>query len=835
MISFGDIAVEALQKSRIDPKKAKPAARARGWSAHPAQLETEENERPDSVGFHARKRVLDAVFRKSRKASSTSSVRLEQQWDSIRMANGEDEQSLERPANNNPQPQTTSPRQNVKSRFRKRVLPKAIDLQAAHYLHVDDPLPPEDIEVDEPQEVRPQDKLYGLAPYGTKYTYHFEVFPLDRGVYFHSSTIVGSGWITKIIDPLYPERTQQIRSRAFFSMDDKHLRWGPWDDTASSELGILIDWAAEQLMSQQIFEGDVPKAKPQEAAAFLLTYIVDSISFLGEDSAKSFVSRTIEVVDGFLNRIDEARATPSRSTKPTEDLVECLTYLTLVMQAVQRISYLDISLRFQAETLLTKTAKSCIKSLRAAGLEELRSLYGELQRLTARERGIRSGCIMANAWVVLMRVLEHARIPRASFWDVTQAVMMGTDAVSGSDARIFENLWLDMFTLLPLSEVDDFGVVKSGMRHNTPVEGWALPQQLLKRVFSLYMSHTRQPPSFNEYCRALAARCHYLVQEWGWRKCAGIVGTWFDFFGSQNLSHLRNEEVYKSPRFLENLDGNPSLGIDPEDRCFHIFLKILAIVIRRLKKLDLTNDIKNLVARTLPNHNRQYLKEDTVHQRDLAALRNHHDLLCTLFWAAPPDLRPAIHLIEKLVVPGSSHKEACLINMRAWSQLARFIVSSGEGSAAFKPFVAWQTNIFQQVLDQYVSAASDIQQQVLALPKGGPRVEADIVDSMVKQNRAVAMDMLFISVKASFDVLKLAGTLSVATYALNICERCIVHCIYAVANVGQINCSRSLRGSTSHRRILTGQLSALRLRCWSIMLLELRVPPNWSTLAIWQR
>jgi hypothetical protein len=769
----GDDNDEAAQKPRSGPRKVVSAARAHSWSARPAQLETEENERPDRVGFHARKRALDSLFRHARKASSASSVRLEQQWDSIRLGNEEDERSLDRPVDRGQDADPTPRRENAKSRFRKRVLPKPVDLQAAHYIHANDPLPPDELMPEEPEreERPPPDKLYGLAPYGTKYTYHFEVFPLDRGVYFHSSSLVGSGWISKINDPQYPERTRQTRSRAFFSMDGKHLRWGPWDETVSSELGILVDRIAEQLLSPPNVGREAPNARPQEAAAFLLAYIVDAISFSDDGSETSFISRSIEVMDGFLNRIDEAQSSASASAKlGKDDLVEVLTYLTLVTQALHRISGSTMSLRFQVETLLTRTAKSCVTSLLAGGLEDLRTLYGDLQRLSARERGIRSDCVSANSWVVLMRGLENARVPRASFWDVAQTVMAGSNAVSGSDVRAFENLWRDMFTLLPLSEVDDFGVVKSGLRHTTPVEGWTLPQKLLKRVFNLYMENPRQPPSFNEYCRALAARCHYLVQEWGWRKCAGIIGTWFDFFGSQNLSHLRNEEVYKSPRFLEELSGNPSLAIDPEDRCFHIFLKVLALVIQRLKKLNLTNDIKNLVARTLPNHDRQYLKEDTVHQRDLAALRNHHDLLCTLFWAAPPELRPGVHLIEKLVSPGSSHKEACLINLRAWSQLARFVVSSSEGSAAFRPFLSWQNNIFGQVLDQYLSAASDIQQQILALPKDGPRIGDEVVESMVKQNRSVAMDMLFVSLKASFEVLKLAGTLSVATYALNTCE-----------------------------------------------------------------
>ena len=194
---------------------------------------------------------------------------------------------------------------------------------------------------------------------------------------------------------------------------------------------------------------------------------------------------------------------------------------------------------------------------------------------------------------------------------------------------------------------------------------------------------------------------------------------------------------------------------------------MLAQAIQRLRKLDRQKDIRNLVARTLPNHDRQYNKEDTIHQHDLAALRNHHDLLCTLFWAAPPELRPGVHLIEKLVSPEHSHKEACLINLRAWGQLATFMIASGEIGTGYRPFISWLNNIFQHLLDQYLSAASDIEQQFKTLSSETRGIGNDIKDQMILRNKATAMDVLFTSVKTSFDVLKHSRTLGVAAYCLS--------------------------------------------------------------------
>ncbi|KXX75508.1 Protein mms22 [Madurella mycetomatis] len=735
----------------------------------PAQLEADERE-DRRRRLNSQKRTLDAFYRRTRRVLGESVD------DSLEQGPLDVDFTLQEPGSHGQhvssdaeEPLTMGKRRkrNAKSRFRKRRRPQYLDPEAPQYARANDPLPA-DVSVIEVQAHRAQDKLAGLAPYGTHYTQHFEVFPLDRGTFFHESTIIGRGVVRNAVERGLSDRIRHQRPPVSFFFDGQTLRWGAWCDTTSSEFGILIDWVVEQLGSDAATEGATSR-KTIDAADFVLEYILGSLSVHSDLEEKAFFSRCLEVLPGFTNRFESLDwATASEGRKRTQ--LEVAARFTVVILAVRSLGLAsggDHIQNMKVEDLLKKLASATIGRLLEAGTEQLRALYSDLQRSSFRERGIRSDRFLANCWVVMMRVLKSAAIPRGSFWDITHSAMLSRSASSGPDAQTFERLWQEMFTLLPLCEIDNSGVLVPGLRDCDPMEGWTLPQQLLKSVFELYKSNPRQPPGFNDYCRALVARCHYLVQQWGWHRCTGIIGTIFDFFGSQNLAHLRNEEVYKSPRFLEELDGNPSLSIEPEDRCFHIFIKLLALAIQRLKQAGRNNDIKNLVARTLPNHNRQYLKEDTVHQHDLAALRNHHDLLCTLFWVSPPDLRPAVRLIEKLVVPGSAHKEACLINVRAWNQLARFVMSHGEGVAAFKPFAAWRNNVFNQVLDQYLSAASDIEQQFHALSSELPGVSKDIRDEMVAKNKATALDILHFSVKASLDVLHRAPTLEAALGGFN--------------------------------------------------------------------
>ncbi|KAM0277987.1 hypothetical protein ACHAQH_005441 [Verticillium albo-atrum] len=518
---------------------------------------------------------------------------------------------------------------------------------------------------------------------------------------------------------------------------------------------------------------DNPSFDAKDAASFIRAYVQDALDVAEDAKLGFFLSRLRDVFGGFLRRLgsEPVLLDPDKTLKAVEVLSQFLVVI-LCGFSICRDNSSMVTQVMSLEELLGQMTTTFVACLLRLGTGSVVTLYMKLQRLTDRERGIRADDVAAQAWVMLMRALGHLKIPRMSFWDVTYSVLIRTEDKTGLDAQRFEQLWEIMFALLPLCEFDVSGILVPESRYSVAMDGWALPQLALKRVFQLYQDNNRQLPGFNDYCRALVRRCVYLVEQWGWYKCSGVIGTIFDFFGSQNLSHLRNEEVFKSPAFLEHLSVETTLRVEPEDRCFHIFLKLIASGIRRLVKTGSFREVRNLVARTLPNHNRQYLKEQNVHQHDLAALRNHHDLLCTLFWATPAELRPGtlLTLLEKLVTPSSSHKEACLINLRAWAQLARFVVRE-ESVASFKVFSLWQRSAFQQLLDQYNSTASDIEQQASSMSKNVSRgISQNMINGIIASNKSATMEVLRYSVVISLDVAKHAKSLELAVFAGNLVQ-----------------------------------------------------------------
>lgn len=754
-------------RTKPQPRTNNKFTRSGSGAARPAQLEMDEADQSSSIAFRTTKRRLDQLYRKQRGDLSASSI--------LTFDNAPDTYyPASPPPEDNPVPLriVEEPPDQNKSRFRKRTKPRRIDVEAPQFSRANDPIPVETIPVPEPIQPVEVDgeKLRGLGPYGTQYTHHFETFPLDSRVYFHESTLIGSGVFESVMN--HHERLSELRSRISFNLGDQVLRWGPWDAQVSSELGVLLDSIADQLERITI-EGDPPDPTfVLGAARFILKFMMESLSLTEQTSAKSFGCRTLEVFGGFNGRIKALLGRHDHTTQPRYSLIagvydQLILYVLLALRLCQNDTSL-VGEQFQMEDLLKDLSKTAISSLLINGMDQVKQAYTDLGSPCVRDRGLRDDMPVVHSWVTVMKVLEQARIPRSSFWDVMYSVMATPELVTSIDAGDHERLWKNMFALLPLTEFNDKGILIAGSKHDAAVDGWALPQKLLKKVFQVYKDNPRQSPSFNNYCRALVGRCHYLVQQWGWRKCVAVVGVIFDFFGSQNLAHLRNEEVYQSPKFLEELGGRPSLAVEKADKCFHIFLKLIALSIKKLSETRSFNDIRNLIARTMPNHNRQLLKEQTIHERELAALRNHHDLLCTLFWASPPDLRPGAHLIERLVAPATSHKEACLINLRAWNQLARFIISSGEATTSFKPFIQWRNTFFQAMIAQFDSVQSDMQQQFLALSKDTSKaVSRDMIDAMVAMNRAAVMDVLHLSVSASLDVMRHAPNLEAATFALN--------------------------------------------------------------------
>lgn len=753
--------------SRLGPTNRVKKLRGGQHPVRPAQLESTEipySEWHPASAFRSTKRVLDALYRNTRRRPAPQKnlqlsrfladddvVRpsIETAHDPIHEEDDEVElvQVVAKPAR------------------RKQRAPQRVDAGAANYRQPSDPLILDYFASTDLPNGDENSKLLGLGKFGTNYPVHFDIFLLQPGIFFHGSTIIGSGRLADLLgDP--SSQSPSPLPLGVLRFADKVFSWKTWDENVSSEVGVCFDWLIDQLQSHQ--SSSQPAADANEVITFVLDYVQYHVGFDGRLDRDDYMSRMIEVLQDFSNRLVINGNTNRAQTRlAIEILSRCTLVAFHLLKSIRTEPAHNLS-KYDVEDLLKSVASHCAAVLVSDGLDKLRTLYDDLQYLSFRERGITNDQYAANGWLILIKTLGAAQIPRGAFWDIVNTHLVTTPMNEVTHAPEMEKLWYSMYTLLPLCEFNLLGVVDPGMRQRASFDNWPLLQQILKQVFALYKSNQRQPPGFNDYCRSLLHRCHYLMVEWGWRKCPAIIGTLFDFFASHNLAHLRNEEAHASPSFLEQLDTDPSLAIEPEDRCFHIFLKIVALGIKHLTAADDIKSIRNLVARLLPNHDRQYPKDEVIHTRDLAALRNHHDLLCTLFWASPPSQRPSVALIQELVIADRSHNEACLINIRAWENLARFMVTKGANVQLYKPFRDWQTAFFSSLCQQYLEAEQEARQQAKAMEKMSGQVmwESTVAEAISSNRRNMVIPMCR-SITAMSTAIKAARSSDMVREALN--------------------------------------------------------------------
>jgi len=144
--------------------------------------------------------------------------------------------------------------------------------------------------------------------------------------------------------------------------------------------------------------------------------------------------------------------------------------------------------------------------------------------------------------------------------------------------------------------------------------------------------------------------------------------------------------------------------------------------------------------RFMPNHGRTHRKDAGLRQEDLDALRNHHDLIATLYYAVPPGHRLRTALVQGLVDHAVSHKEACRLNIRAWANLASFQASTDENIDRLADFGAWFREMLITIIGQYRLARNEAEQEVAVAQAQGalPPPNAVIEDIIARNQRQIA-------------------------------------------------------------------------------------------------
>ena len=595
--------------------------------------------------------------------------------------------------------------------------------------------------------VRSRDVLFGLVPFRTRYNIS-GITPLPTGTCFSESTFIGSGTFARTL------RIQGLcdmdvrRGFTLLRHQNRTFRWGPWNESVATELGEVLETVGQTLANVTAHDrGITGNMRHEEALALLrsiIEYFSDHLSFLDPVDRAAYLQRCkiyiSEALFGPLNQ-DQPHGNQEIESPPKEPSLRASTLSLVLANQLQQIARHELVPRQLQEDLHSLMLKAGQRTLDLAfngtQFETLAACITNVRDSNPPDYVIRQPQDSIEAFVVAQHVLGAETDGIARVWERLQRTVPKQYLDGSFDVRLAEQSWNKLFTLLPLFELDAQGVLETGRRFKVAFDYWTWAKQLVTPVLEASLRNPQgQSPSFNPYCRALFGRCLHLINGWGWRRCESIIGTMFDFFARNNLAHLRNEESHGSPLFLGRLDRDPVLAPDREDQCFHILLKIIASGIKHLKQLYSEKRIRDIVWRLMPNHGRAHPKEEAIRQEDIDALRNHHDLLCTLYWASPPSCRPRLTVIRNLVDLETSHREVCHINIRAWFNLVKFQLSASEPLSNLEAFAEWHDDLLTQILRQHNLARTEAEEQVRsAQTVDGLTVSREMLESTVAMNQ----------------------------------------------------------------------------------------------------
>ena len=645
-------------------------------------------------------------------------------------------------------------RQPVTHRHRKR-RPQRLDIPSRWSRASSTPICPDGFpEPDEtslPHEsgTRSKHNLVGLGPFGTRYSDTFNIVPLPIGTCFHGKSIIGSGVFAKSLGLAEPNRLDNPRDFAVWNYDDRNLRWGPWNDTVSSELGDVVASVIRLLQTAFAHEEETSSTSLCGQAIFILSeivkYLSDHLSFSDSVDRISCLQQSKGLATTLqaelFDQVSESDASLIQaSTEQHWDIrVQASIYVLVLVNQMRQIAIHELvpqHLQDEVCSLTRRVAQQTLHQVLRRDLKAIETCLSKFKQPDGVGYIIGQAEHSVEALVIAQHVLEEMN-GKTNAWEVLPIEVPAKSTHGVFNVPQVEESWNRLFALLPFFEFDAEGTLETGRRFKVAFDNWTIVKRMIGPVLEASLgNHRGQPPSFNAYCRALFGRCLHLINGWGWQRCESIIGTLFDFFARNGLAHLRNEESHGSPLFLEQLATSPSLLAEPEDRCFHIFLKVIGSGVKFMRKLYPEKRVRDLVWRLMPNHGRFHPKEEVIRQEDLDALRNHHDLLCTLYWASPPSCRPRLTVIRNLVHLETSHREACHINIRAWSNLVKFQLSTNEPVENLEPFAEWHDDLLGQILRQHTVARTEAEDQVRsARIVGGLAVSKELLELTIARNQ----------------------------------------------------------------------------------------------------
>ena len=641
-----------------------------------------------------------------------------------------------------------------KRRLGRKPQAKRLDVDAREYRQPSEPTfqPISTVPILDSTESAPAeqngDVLQGLGPFGTRYPITFDITPLKSDTYFHSDTIIGSEDLRRALSVGRHDARDLDEPAGYCTVSHGSMiiRCGPWNDEIYSRISEMMTTILLPLgdsRDQEDSESPLVDTFTSLSAVLraLATYISGHLSFSDPIDRQGFTTKMQHLLQTLFDRVSAVHMfEPKAQVLPEQIQIKnrVLSYLLVIGTQVHQIERHTVVVDLDKAKLLDtiKDISQLTVKVITKGTKELYDFHERNKLHKERENGIRGHDVLVESVVICMHALELLNTPSLGFWDMVSREL-SSPLSSANHTCAFESVWATLFSLLPFIEFDLSGIPDRSRLRAFDKDNWSCLCNLLKRVLGFYAGTSRQNGSaINDYVRANLTRCYVLINDWHWKRPDQTLNAIFDFFGKHGLKPLRRETATCSANFLQDYAAASSLALASHESSFHIALKCLATGLQGMTDAYPEKRIRSFVFRRIPNHGRTYPKDQPLEEESLAALRNHHDLLSTLYCAAPPSCRPKLDRIRDLVSHETSHREACRVSVRAWANLTTFQLSTNESYAAAKPFALWYKDIMLQTLKQYRLAKIEAEDYLKSgALDGTTEVSAVMVRQTIERNQ----------------------------------------------------------------------------------------------------
>ncbi|RPA86175.1 hypothetical protein BJ508DRAFT_411368 [Ascobolus immersus RN42] len=604
-----------------------------------------------------------------------------------------------------------------------------------------------------------------------KFTKNFGVSTPRPGTYFNDSTFLGSGGLKNVLSITSYRMASGFEMPAEFAFDDFSFVWGSYGDHVASGFEAAMEHVLERLdtLSEADTQSDsldamVFLSRSYNFFQFCSGYISKTLCFADAIDVKDFGHRWMRVLRVAFERICGLWSPACTSISPekasTRLAIQCLMFLVIFGLQVKLTTAADQDFHESAgiPAFLQSVTGELVRTLMRCGAKPINACFEQQRQLNYAESGIGQEHYLVETWVVATRLCSTAYFPSPNVYtnEVNKFLKVEQiDDVTEFDA--LESIWGTVFSLLPVSLFDDHGMLDLSTEH-PQLQNWRAVREVLGRAFTLY-EQSPKPSRLNGYIRTVITRCHVLISKWKWTRCGDILIDIYKFYTRRDITDLSDEVDRGSAQFLRDLAKAPNLEPNDSDSTFQVFLKTIAVGIDQLRQIVPERKVGLLVSQLVPNanHNRKYPRDQEIKLEHFTLLRNHHDLLCTLYWVAPQRYRPPLDAISSLVDPSVAHRRACSINIRAWDNLITFQLHDNADAALIEPFMEWFEHMVNQIFEQHQSARAEAVRDVEAAKKNGIDVSEGTLEAHVRRNQRQIESLLIEAMNALTPTFRRAG------------------------------------------------------------------------------